>query len=230
MPRDDPGRLIYENPLATSADVADFRMEGDGAVSFPQGRMRLESTRDAEEGQAANVVFWCARELPDDIAVTWDFYPVRDPGLCIMFFAARGRDGRDLFSPATPRTGVYDEYHHGEMDALHISYFRRKHPRERAFRTCNLRKSFGFHMVARRPDPLPSIEDALSPYQMELIKAGPAVRFSINGMAVLEWTDDGESYGDVLAGGRIGFRQMAPLIAEYANLKVFDISGADAAH
>jgi len=37
---------------------------------------------------------------------------------------------------------------------------------------------------------------------------------------VFDWRDDGKTYGELLTGGKIGFRQMAPLIAEYANLKV----------
>ncbi|MBT3292049.1 MAG: DUF1961 family protein, partial [Victivallales bacterium] len=37
---------------------------------------------------------------------------------------------------------------------------------------------------------------------------------------LFEWHDNGEDYGPVLGGGRIGFRQMSPLIAEYANLTV----------
>ena len=44
--------------------------------------------------------------------------------------------------------------------------------------------------------------------------------FSIDDLPVLQWVDDGESYGPILGGGKIGFRQMAPLIAEYANLQV----------
>lgn len=211
------GDLIYENPLASPKDVRDFRMEGDGAVSFPLGRMRLEGTRDPAEGQKANIVYWCDQPLPDNIAISWDFYPVREPGLCILFFAARGRDGRSVLDPAlAPRSGPYDQYHHGDIDALHVSYFRRKHPQERAFTTCNLRKSYGFHLVAQGADP---------PYRVELIKAGPHVRFSIGQgkhppLELFHWIDDGQSCGPVLAGGHIGFRQMTPMIGEYANLEV----------
>ena len=213
--------LIYENPLAAPEDVAGFRLEGDAALTFPQERLRMENRRDPEEGQAANFVYWCPEVLPDNIAVSWQFWPIREPGLCILFFAASGREDRDLFDPEfSPRTGEYKMYHHGDINALHISYFRRKHPRERAFQTCNLRKSYGFHMVAQGADPLPSVQDAQPPYTVRLIKAGPDVAFRINDLTVLRWTDDGTSFGPVLGGGRIGFRQMAPLMAEYANLTV----------
>ena len=46
---------------------------------------------------------------------------------------------------------------------------------------------------------------------------------SVNDLPVLRWVDDGESYGPLLAGGKIGFRQMAPLIAEYANLQIHTV-------
>jgi hypothetical protein len=219
--------LIYENPLATESDVAGFRLEGEAAISFPQGRMRMENRRDPAEGQKANFVYWCAEDFPADIAVSWDFWPIREPGLCILFFAATGIEGQDLFDPGLmPRTGEYNTYHHGDINALHISYFRRKHPRERAFQTCNLRKSYGFHMVAQGADPLPSVQDAQPPYHIQLIKCGPEVAFHINDLPILKFVDDRQTYGPLLGGGKIGFRQMAPLIAEYANLQVHAVERA----
>jgi len=213
--------LIYENPLAAEPDIAGFRLEGDAAISFPQGRMRMENRRDPAEGQKANFVHWCPEDLPADVAVSWDFWPIREPGLCILFFAATGIEGQDLFAPElAPRTGEYNTYHHGDINAFHISYFRRKHPGERAFHTCNLRKSYGFHMVAQGADPLPSVQDAQPPYHIQLIKCGPEVSFHVNDLPVLEFVDDGQTYGPLLGGGKIGFRQMAPLIAEYAKLQV----------
>lgn len=214
-------KLIYENPLSGPQDVERFRMEGDAAVTFPLGRMRLESVRDEGEGQKANFVYWCPETFPADVAVEWDFWPVREPGLCILFFAAAGAKGEDLFDPSlAQRTGPYDQYHHGDINALHISYFRRKWAEERKLHTCNLRKSYGFHLVAQGADPLPGVMDAVGPYRMRLEKLGERVRFLIEDIQVLDWTDNGE-YGPQLGGGKIGFRQMAPLIAEYANLSVY---------
>ena len=125
-----------------------------------------------------------------------------------------------LSSDLAPRTGPYDQYHSGDINALHVSYFRRKHPRERTFTTCNLRKSHGFHLVAQGADPLPGIADMKASYRISLLKSGPHVRFAIDGLECFRWVDDGQATGAVLAGGKIGFRQMTPLIAEYANLTV----------
>lgn len=94
-------------------------------------------------------------------------------GLAILFFAAAGAGGKDLFDPSLPaRTGEYDQYHHGEMDAYHISYFRRMWEEERAFHTCNLRKSYGFHLVAQGADPLPDTADMTADYRMLVVKRG----------------------------------------------------------
>jgi hypothetical protein len=229
------GELLYENPLASAADIADFRMEGPGTASFPRGRMRLESTADpgadtdAAANQKANLVFWCPVVFPDNIRIAWEFTPLCEPGLAILFFAAVGKDGLDLFDPSlAPRSGPYEQYHHGDIHALHVSYFRRRYARERSFHLCNLRKSYGFHMVAQGADPIPPVKDIAGPYGLTVTKTGPRVTVRMAGpnpwqpeLEVLRWTDDGTTYGPLLGGGRIGFRQMAPLVAEYANLRVF---------
>ncbi|TVR53221.1 MAG: DUF1961 family protein [Spirochaetaceae bacterium] len=214
-------RLVYESPLASAADVDGFIMEGSGAATFPTGRLRLENLRDPSEGQKANIVFWCPLDFPPDICIEWDFRPVREPGLCIVFFSAIGQNGKDIFDASLARRdGIYSQYHSSDIDAYHLSYFRRKAESERAFHTCNLRKSYGFHLVAQGADPIPSVIDAAPPYALRLSKLGPAISFSINDLCVLEWRDD-EQHGPVLGAGKIGFRQMAPLIAEYANLRVY---------
>ena len=72
--------LIYDNPLNDLAWVKDFILEGSAALSFPQGRLRLENRLDPSLQQKANYVFWCPEDFPSDIAITWDFWPVREPG------------------------------------------------------------------------------------------------------------------------------------------------------
>ncbi|WP_409342677.1 DUF1961 family protein [Paenibacillus sp. MBLB4367] len=215
-------RLLYDNPLSSARDVAGFRLEGEAAITFPNGRMRMENKLDPSIGQASNFVYWCPEDFPANVSIEWEFWPVREPGLCMLFFSAAGRHGADLFAPWLPvRNGEYMQYHSGAIDALHISYFRRRYPEERAFHTCNLRKSFGAHLVCQGADPIPGVEDADCPYRLEAVKNGREVSFAVNGLPIFRWLDDGQSYGPLLGGGKIGFRQMAPLVGEYANLKVF---------
>lgn len=215
-------KVLYDNPLSVADDLAGFRMEGEAAMSFPQGRLRLESTRGTEEGQKANFVLWCPEDFPADVAFEWQFRPIREPGLAILFFAASGAGGVDLFdSSLAPRSGEYEQYHSGDIETFHLSYYRRRWAEERQFHTCNLRKSRGFHLTAQGADPLPSALDCATSYRMLLVKRGARIDFAINGLPILAWEDDGEMFGPLLGGGKIGFRQMAPFIAEYANLKVY---------
>lgn len=215
-------KLIYENPLSCEKDIRDFVLEGSAVITFPEGRMRMENARSDKEGQKANYVLWCPEEFPSDVLIEWDFFPIREPGLCMMFFAAKGRNGEDLFDEGlAARTGEYPQYHHGDINAFHISYFRRKEPDERAFHTCNLRKSYGFYLTAQGGDPIPDADEAEEPYHIAIEKKGNRVVFYINELEIFCFEDDGETYGPLLEGGKIGFRQLAPFIGEYANLKVY---------
>ena len=218
------GELIYENPLSSPESLRDFVLEGKALVRFPQQCMRLENAESEQLGQKANYVLWCTKAFPADMLLTIDFRPVREPGLAMLFFSASGRDGRSLFDPAlSPRTGEYVQYHHGDINAFHLSFFRRKEKDERSFHTCNLRKSYGFYLVAQGADPIPNAEDAEDFYRLSLLKQGFNVRFAINDLEVLTFRDDGQQYGPPLGGGCIGLRQLAPMAGEYANLRVFSV-------
>ena len=215
-------QLIYENPLSCSRDIEGFVLEGTAKLSFPEGKLRMENGLGAEQGQKAKYVLWCPEEFPSDVLIQWEFQPLREPGLAILFFAARGRSGEDLFDPALQkRTGEYPLYHHGDINAFHVSYFRRKEPDERSFHTCNLRQSYGFHLVTQGADPIPDAADASAPYRLGLLKYKDQVRFFVNELEVFSYLDDGITYGERLGGGKIGFRQLAPMIGEYAGLKVY---------
>lgn len=219
---------IYDNPLSAEADVQGFQLEGQAKISFPRGRMRLASTRDPVEGQRSHFVLWCPQDFPDNIAISWYAWPLEEPGLCMLFFAATGRNGEDIFDPGlSRRTGEYDQYRYGDINALHASYFRRKLPQERAFHTCNLRKSHGFHLVTRGGDPIPDADEISGPYRILVVKYGAEVALWIDDLQIFSWRDDGEKYGPVLGAGKIGFRQMAPLVAEYEDLQVHRVERQD---
>ena len=216
--------LIYSNPLACNEDLSAFILEGRAKLSFPDGCLRLENACSATLGQKANYVLWCDRVFPPDLMLKIKFRPVREPGLAMLFFAASGRDGQSLFDPGLARrTGEYPQYHHGDINAFHLSFFRRKEPDERAFHTCNLRKSHGFYLVAQGADPIPDVSDVTGFYELTLIKRGNSICFSVNSLEVLRFTDDGREYGPVLGGGCIGLRQLAPMIGEYSDMRVYEI-------
>lgn len=215
------GEELYNNPLASEKDLRDWRLEGQAKISFSEDRLVLENLLDPSTGDDANWVYWCTKKFPDNIIVEWEFWPIREPGLCMLFFSAKGQGGKDIFDPSlTTRDGKYPQYHSGDINALHLSYFRHRRPETRAFRTVNLRKSRGFHMVAQGACPMPPANEAISPYHMKVVKYKEIVQLSIQDFPILEWEDDGESYGPLLGEGNIGLRQMAPMKGGYSNLKV----------
>lgn len=220
--------LLYDNPLASPDDIKGFVEEGNIAITFPDGNMQLTNKFEPAEHESGNFVFWCPENFPDNIAASWDFQPFTDDGLAMFWIAAKGRNGEDVLDPnLASRHGLYRQYFDGDINALHVSYFRRN-PSEITFRTCNLRKSHGFHLVAQGGDPLPDTQYAKQMYRVEVIKAGPYFRFSINGLMLFDWTDPGDKFGPLLTDGKIGFRQMAGLVGQYANLKIHRVSTGDA--
>lgn len=217
-------KLFYQNPLACLKDVEGFVLEGQAEISFPDGRLRIRNTMDESEGQAANIVYWCNQEFPDRVELSWDFYPISAKGLCVFFFSAGGRHGEGIFdSSLSVRTGEYQMYHSGDINAYHISYYRRMYESERAFLVANLRKSYGFHLVAQGADPIPYPPDACPPYHIRVIKYENTIRFYINDLLIFQYLDDGTAYGEILTKGMAGFRQMAPMIGEYSNFQVYEL-------
>ncbi len=214
--------LIYENALSSPLDIQNFRLEGEAKLTFENGKLQMQNMLDPAEGQKSNYVLWCDQIFPKNIAITWKFKPLSEPGLAMLFFAAQGKSGQNMFDQTlAKRQGEYKQYHHGDINAFHLAYFRRRFETERAFYVCNLRKSYGAHIVAQGADPIPSVSDLMYPMEMKLVKNQKNVSFYINELPILSYLDDGKTFGPLLGEAYIGFRQMAPLIAEYWDLKVF---------
>lgn len=213
----------FRAPLAARAELESWVAEGAVGIEEQDGALALFSTADeAELGDHAHWTLWCPEVFGPDIRVSWDFSPLTDEGLAMVFVGAAGAHGEDLFDPElAPRSGHYPQYHSSDIRALHVSYYRRKWETERRFHTCNLRKSPGFHLVAQGADPLPPIGDVDGFYRIEVERRGPSIAFSIDGLRLFDWTDpDIATTVPPVGGGRIGFRQMAPLRALYRNLEV----------
>ncbi|MDZ4044278.1 MAG: DUF1961 family protein [Rhodoglobus sp.] len=208
---------MYRNPLQSLRDLDGWVAEGPFLASPAEGALEFSSSGGLDD----HWVTWCPEVFGDRVRVAWDFSPTEEPGLAMVFFAAEAVDGGGIFDAGVrPRAGAYPQYHSSDIRTLHISYFRRRWADERAFHTCNLRKSPGFHLVTQGADPLPGVADSGGAfYRVELVKDRGRVEFSIDGLTLFTWSDD-ESTGPRARGGRVGFRQMAPLRARYRNLEI----------
>ena len=215
-------QLLYQNNFNSSDDIADWIPEGPVNANISDNTLELSGAGGTDD----HFVFWIPKTFPDRIRITWEFSPVQEPGLAMLFFGATSLAGGSIFDNGlAPRNGSYPQYHSGDIRTLHASYFRRRWPEERAFHQANLRKSPGFHLVAQGADPLPPVADANGAfYKVEVIKDNRDVRFYINGLLLFSWEDLDDSTGPVISGGYIGFRQMSPLVGRYRNLEVWKLS------
>ncbi len=206
----------YRNPLRSLSDLDGWVAEGPhSAEATPEG---LVFSSDGDDD--AHWVLWCPEVFGDKVRITWEFSPRSEHGLAMLFFGASAVSGPDIFDEGlAARSGIYSQYHSSDIRTLHASYFRRRYPEERAFHVANLRKSPGAHLVAQGGDPLPSVGDVNGFYRMELIKNSADVSMTVNDLPLWRWRDD-ESTGPRMTCGRIGFRQMSPLVAAYRNLEV----------
>jgi len=209
--------LLYRNALGAASDLDGWVGEGPVTARGAADGLELCSAGGFDD----HWTLWCPEVFPDRVRVSWEFSPRAEPGLAMLFFGAASLAGGGIFDAGVAhRTGQYPQYHSGDIRTLHVSYFRRRWEDERAFHTCNLRKSPGFQLVAQGADPLPPVVDAKDAfYRIEVVKDAAHVAFAIDGLPLFSWTDD-ESTGPRVQGGRIGFRQMSPLVARYRNLEV----------
>lgn len=227
---DNTPKLLYSNNLQSESDITNWIAEGPTKVTpvtAKDGNNALEISSSGTWDD--HFTFWCPERFPSRVRITWEFAPISEPGLAMLFFGAApvnmNSSEASIFDPwIVPRTGAYPQYHSGDIRTLHVSYFRRRWEGERAFHTCNLRKSPGFHLVAQGADPLPPVVDARGAfYKVEVVKDDENVKFSIDGLTLFEWEDRDGKTGPVVGGGNIGFRQMAPLVAQYRNLQVWEL-------
>lgn len=213
-------RVIYTNSLGEGLAPADWAIEGPARLEPDGSALRVSSLATGED-DAGHLVFWLRKELPSDFLAEWEIRPVSEHGLMIVFFAARGVNGEDALSPAlAPRDGTFTQYHSGDINCYHISYYANT-PAAPGRLTGNLRKNRGFTLVSNGP---PGISAASrSWHKISLLKQAAHIRLAVDGEVKIDWSDDGSSCGPVLKGGKFGLRQMVWATAEYRNLTIESI-------
>lgn len=210
------GELLYHRALGDPVDMRDWVMEGPATIEHRGGWMQLQSERP--DGPEGHLVYWCPVEFPESFRAEWEFELIGENGLCIVFFAARGHGGRELFDPAlAPRNGIFRQYTHGDIDSYHISYF--AHTPLSPRRVTNLRKNNGATLIANGPVGVTAAGEG--PHRAILIKDGNHIRMAVDGRTIIDYTDDGERAGPVWAGGKIGLRQMQWTVARYRDFRVY---------
>ena len=210
-------QLVYYNPLANWQDIQDFQLEGKAQLDFKNGHLRMQSVLPESQKQKANFVLWCPFDLSKNVSISFKFKALSRRGLAVFFFMAGGRDNTAIFSEHLKiRTGEYRQYHHGDINSYHLSYYRRRKIKDINSPSIRLRKSYGHNLVKTASDPIQWQKEYLLEFRIQ----NGLITFSVDGNKVLSWQDSGD-FGKTLKKGKFGFRQMAPLLAEYSELKVF---------
>jgi len=213
------GEPLFNIALADETEIANWRMEGPGAVSFEDGWMRMLSLQPDTTGNEGHIVHWCDRELPADFLLEFDVRILSENGLNIIFFCAKGRNAEDVFDPSlSPRTGIFGHYTGGDINCYHISYYAHTPGGGGGRATSNMRKNHGFYLVDNGPIGIPPGSHDI--HHVTLLKYGGTIRLGVDGRRVIDWHDDGVHYGPVWGEGKIALRQMKWTIAEYRNLQV----------
>lgn len=210
------GALLYANALSDTALTADWRMEGLGEVEFSKGWMKMFSAK--EKGHH---VFWCPKEFPSNFIAEWDVQNLHtEAGLCIVFFSAQGLNGEDIFDNSLPaRDGTFTQYTKGAINNYHISYYANSQGQPgRA--SAHLRKNKGFHKVQEHDMGIPLQSEAI--HRIQLVKYEGTIQLFIDGRKVIDWLDNGQKLGEILQGGKIGFRQMKWTQFNYRDFKVWE--------
>jgi hypothetical protein len=214
----DKGALVYENSLAEKKNVSDWIMEGPGTVEFRDNWMEMYSP-----GEKFHHVFWCPGNFPASFVAEWEVQNLEpDAGLCIVFFAAKGKKGEDIFSPSFPkRNGTFNQYTKSKyLDCYHISWY--ANGRDDPGRLIShLRKNSGFHLVQETEPGVPVKSTAV--HLLRLVKDGARIVMLIDSRKIIDWTDDSKTHGQVLQDGKIGFRQMKWTHFRYRNFRVWEL-------
>lgn len=212
----EKGALLYSASFSNADELRDWKMEGAGKTEFSDGRMIMYSP-----GEEGHHVFWCPQEFPASFIAEWEVQNLHtDGGLCIIFFAAKGLNGEDIFDASLPkRDGTFKNYTKGAINNYHISYYANAKG-EKGRETANLRKNKGFHKVQTGEPGIPIHSTEV--HKVKLVKQQGHIQLFIDGRSIINYMDDGKRYGAVLEGGKIGFRQMKWTRFAYRNFKVWE--------
>ncbi len=191
-------------------------MEGPGHIAFKDGWMQMQSVK--EKGHH---VFWCPQNLPENFIAEWEVQNLHtEAGLCIVFFAAKGLKGEDIFPPDLPkRDGSFNGYIKGAINNYHISYYANGKD-DPGREIANLRKNKGFYKVQSEHPGIPI--NSTAAHKIRLVKLGGLIQMFVDERKIIDWTDDGKTHGQILGDGKLGLRQMKWTQFAYRNLKVWE--------
>ena len=216
--------LIFSADWDSQHTLSHWAMEGPGEVVEATGNaMTLQTISDLASNLPGHFVYWSPAILPASFIAEWEFKPLSETGLAIVFFAAHGSGDRDIFDNSLrPRDGIFTQYTQGDLMSYHITYFAHLPLFQTGRPTSNLRKNSGFYLAAQGAV---AVRPGTHDYQgLRLIKQGSHIQFQTGERVVIDWRDrDTARYGAPYSGGRFGLRQMAGTVGAYRGLRIWSL-------
>lgn len=213
----EKGKLIYQNTFTDKSQMKGWRMEGPGKIKFENDWMEMYSP-----DKKWDHVFWCPVDFPESFVAEWQMQN-RDTteGLTIIFFAAKGSHGEDIFDPDLPaRDGTFKYYNKGRINCYHISYYA-NNPKSPERDDSHLRKDPMFSLLQTGEKGISKNSTGI--HQIQLIKNKGTIMMYVDGRKIIDYIDDGKQFGLIYTSGKIGFRQMRWTDFRYRDFKVWTI-------
>ncbi|MCP4044389.1 MAG: DUF1961 family protein [Gammaproteobacteria bacterium] len=214
---------------------AEWIAEGYGGADVCNGRLwvapvKFQSCGKREESpvrEPSHMVLWNKNYFPADMMFEFTVnHQGSDNGLTLVFFAAKGRAGQDIFDLGLPpREGIYRRYNRGELANYTQSYWsRNKKPtlvlRGEAYSN-RIRKNPGATVLATNASLTDQCGDC--DYKIRILKQGGHITAEVNGTVVNQAIDN-----DPHGGGFIGLRSMMGVDRiSYDNFRVWSVVDAD---
>lgn len=221
--------IVYENAFSGSQKdwlvemKKDWLLEGKGVVECGSDHLSMRSTIFTVPRHAdGHFNLWLRREFPKNFACEWDFRYSQpgEAGLAIFMWAARGRNGTDIFDASLPERKGEEmaDMHSGAINCYHTSYIARDR------KTANLRKNYGFHLLCSGEDLSQSCPPEVW-HRIRVEQIDDLVTLSYNGQIAYQHRDLGAIGGPpIRTGGAIGFRQQNNLYrGDYRHLTVYSL-------
>lgn len=158
-------------------------------------------------GEPSNMVIWNSTLFPADILLEFTVnHHGSDNGLTLVFFAARGPDGQDIFDLDLPlRRAEYKKYNRGLANYTVSYWSRNQHKnaiKNRERYSNRVRRNAGMNLLALNP----SQTDVCSQcdYHIRILKIEDSITVAVNGVVVNYLREKQKP----LESGYIGLRSM----------------------
>jgi hypothetical protein len=178
----------------------------------------------ADGQEPSHMVVWNNNRFPPDMLFEFTVnHHGSDDGLTLVFFAAEGLEGQDVFDlDLPPRNGIYKNYNRGQLQNYTVSYWSRNKKPSLVKRgeqyTNRMRRNPGANKLSTEYSRTDKCNDC--DYRIRVLKLGGSLSVEINGEVVNRTTDP-----EPLGSGYIGLRNMMGVDkVSYDDFKVWAVN------